>query len=115
MFIITKFWIHEAADIEKALRQSLERLQLDYVDMYMIHWPINVTNEQKPDGSFGMEYKRLNIPIYKQWAEMERIVELKLTKSIGVSNFNVQSLNDLLTYVKILPVANEVELHPLCT
>lgn len=52
--------------------------------------------------------------MYKIWAQMESLVEKGLVKSIGVSNFNVQLLWDMLSYAKIPPAVNEVELHPLC-
>ena len=58
-------------------------------------------------------YERINIPMYKIWEQMEALVEKGLTKSIGVSNFNVQMVWDMLSYAKIKPVVNEVELHPL--
>ena len=51
--------------------------------------------------------------MYKIWAQMETLVEKGLVKSIGVSNFNVQMIWDMLSYAKIKPVVNEVELHPL--
>lgn len=81
----------------------------------MIHWPLAITKNQNPDGTFHMEYQKLKIPVHKQWEEMEKLVEKGLTKGIGVSNFNVQLLNDLLSYAKIPPATNEIELHPLCT
>jgi len=52
--------------------------------------------------------------MYKIWAQMEALVDKGLVKSIGVSNFNVQSLWDMLSYARIKPACNEVELHPLC-
>lgn len=52
--------------------------------------------------------------MYKIWAQMEALVDKGLVKSIGVSNFNVQLLWDMLSYARIKPACNEVELHPLC-
>ena len=60
-----------------------------------------------------MTYKKINLPMHKIWAQMEALVDKGLVKSIGVSNFNVQLLWDLLSYARIKPVVNEVELHPL--
>ena len=54
------------------------------------------------------------MPMYKVWEQMESLVDKGLVKSIGVSNFNVQSLWDMLSYARIPPAVNEVELHPLC-
>ena len=65
------------------------------------------------DGNDGPEKsKPLMLPMHKIWEQMERLVDLGLTKSIGVSNFNVQLLWDMLCYCRIKPVVNEVELHP---
>lgn len=58
-------------------------------------------------------YERINIPMHKIWEQMETLVEKGLTKSIGVSNFGVQMIWDMLSYAKIKPVVNEIELHPL--
>ena len=57
----------------------------------------------------------MNIPIHKVWPEMESLLEKGYTKNIGVSNFSVQSLWDLLSYCKVKPVVNQIELHPLNT
>ena len=54
-----------------------------------------------------------NVPIHKAWPQMEALVEKGLVRSIGVSNFNVQMLWDMLTYARIPPAVNQVEIHPL--
>ena len=77
--------------------------------MYLVHWPIAV--KDVGDGKF----ERIKIPMYKIWAQMEALVDKGLVKSIGVSNFNVQLIWDMLSYARIPPAVNEVELHPLCT
>ena len=76
MFITTKLQDKHYEDPEKALRDSLARLELDYVDMYLIHWPNN----------FFADYK---VPMHVLWAQMESLVEKGLTRGIGVSNFNL--------------------------
>ena len=112
LFIITKVWIDDMEHIEKACRTSLEKLGLQYVDLYLLHWPIAVrTLEPAEDGT--ARYEKIKIPIHKMWEQMEAIVDLGLAKSIGVSNFNVQTLWDLLSYARIPPAVNEVEIHPL--
>ena len=99
VFVLTKLDQHEQNDVEKYLRESLARLQLDYVDCYLVHWP------------FGY-FAPTPIPLYKLWKNMEDMVDKGLTASIGVSNFNAQLLWDMLTYARIKPVVNQVELHP---
>ena len=95
LFIITKIWHTEYGNPEEALRRSLSKLKLDYVDCYLIHWPNNLASESKK-------------PFHILWAELEQLVEKGLTKSLGVSNFNVQLLSDLLCYAKIKPVCNQI-------
>ena len=63
------------------------------MDLYLIHWPVNGLGEFK-------------IPLFKLWKQMEDLVKKNLTRSIGVSNFNIQLLADLLTYAEIKPVVN---------
>jgi diketogulonate reductase-like aldo/keto reductase len=99
IFLTTKLWHTEYGDVEGSLRKSLARLKLDYVDQFLIHWPNGYMAEPKK-------------PIHKIWPEMEALVEKGLVKSIGISNFNVQMVWDLLCYCKITPAVNQVELNP---
>jgi diketogulonate reductase-like aldo/keto reductase len=106
LYIVTKLWQDDHKDPVNALKESLKRLNLSYVDLYLIHWPLP---------NFDENTKKLEkkIPLHIVWEGMEKCVELGLTKSIGVSNFNAQLLLDLCSYAKILPVINQVEIHPL--
>jgi diketogulonate reductase-like aldo/keto reductase len=101
LFVGTKLWQDDYADPEAALRLSLKKLRLDYVDLYMIHWPHNGVGPVK-------------VPMHKLWPMMESLVAKGLTKSIGVSNFNIQLLADMLTYCKIRPAVNQIQLYPEC-
>lgn len=92
--------------MEGALRASLKKLKLDYVDLYLLHWMAPKTDWDIE----GIPFK--NTPTHKVWAELERLVDLGLIKSIGVSNCTVPMLMDLLSYAKHRPVTNQVELHP---
>eukprot|EP00343_Euplotes_focardii_P004048 CAMPEP_0205812034 /NCGR_PEP_ID=MMETSP0205-20121125/16364_1 /ASSEMBLY_ACC=CAM_ASM_000278 /TAXON_ID=36767 /ORGANISM="Euplotes focardii, Strain TN1" /LENGTH=204 /DNA_ID=CAMNT_0053092061 /DNA_START=232 /DNA_END=843 /DNA_ORIENTATION=+ len=95
-------------DVEGALSEAVEKMGLEYIDVYMIHFPVAF---EKIDGNV----QQVKIPIHKVWEQMEQMVEKGLTKHIGVSNFNVQSLLDMFTYAKIMPECNEIELHPYLT
>ena len=103
IFLTTKIWNDEKDDVEKSLRAALGRLQMDYVDLYLIHWPM---------GYYDSSENLILKPLYKTWREMEDCVKKGLCRSIGVSNFNVQLLLDLWSYAEIKPSVNEFELHP---
>ena len=75
LFITTKLWHSDFANVGEALKTSLKNLQLDYVDMYLIHWPLGFYCEPK-------------MPVHKVWPQMEDMVDKGLTRGIGVSNFN---------------------------
>lgn len=93
MFVTTKMWHTEYENPEQALRQSLQKLRLEYVDLYLVHWPANGFSTPK-------------VPMHVLWPKMEQLVQLGLTRAIGVSNFNTQLLADMLTYCQIKPAVN---------
>ncbi|MFP4364839.1 MAG: aldo/keto reductase, partial [Spirochaetia bacterium] len=95
IFITTKVWNSEQGRYEtkKALEDSLTRLNMDYVDLYLIHWPV--------DGKY-----------LETWEEMIALHEDGLARAIGVSNFHEHHLNDILEKGLKKPVINQVELHP---
>nr|WP_263323541.1 aldo/keto reductase [Neobacillus sp. Marseille-Q6967] len=94
IFITTKLWIQDTGyeRTKKAFAKSLERLQVDYLDLYLIHQP------------FG--------DVYGAWRAMEELYREGKIKAIGVSNFQMDRLVDLMTHNEILPAVNQVETHP---
>ncbi|XP_068153055.1 aldo-keto reductase family 1 member B1-like [Drosophila tropicalis] len=117
IFITTKLWctFHEPERVEHACRKSLENFGLDYIDLYLIHFPYSYVyrgdDETIPLNDKG-EVELTDVDYLDTWRAMEKLVELGLTKNIGVSNFNSQQLARLLANCKIKPIHNQVECHP---
>lgn len=103
LFITTKLWndSHGYEEAKVALKASLERLQLDYLDLYLIHWP-------NPLG-LRDRWKEANAAT---WKAMEEMVEEGLIRTIGVSNFLVHHLEALLETAQIIPAVNQIRLAP---
>ena len=106
LFIITKCWVNEKIDPETALKNSLKMLQLDYVDLYLDHWPCGKYYGDDEKNKFEF------VSIKDLWTKMEILVEKGLTKYIGVSNYNVQNILLILSICKIKSAVNEVEFNP---
>jgi aldehyde reductase len=104
IFVTTKLWnsFHRPEQVEPAIRDSLKKLGLDYVDLYLIHFPV----------AWSETEDEVNVTLKDTWLAMENLVKLGLTRSIGVSNYSVQQLEELLGYATILPVTNQSEAHP---
>ena len=87
-------------------------LRLDYLDLYLMHWPValkpGVAFPESADDFISLE----EIPITATWQEMEKCAQSGLTRHIGVSNFSIKKLKDLLSKCTIRPEANQIELHP---
>ncbi|MBW8872403.1 MAG: aldo/keto reductase [Leifsonia sp.] len=95
LFVTTKLWNDRHTDGEAAFEESLEKLGLDYVDLYLIHWP-------KPQQDTFVQ----------AWKSLEKIYASGRAKAIGVSNFLVPHLQKLLAETDIVPAVNQIELHP---
>nr|WP_295284205.1 aldo/keto reductase [uncultured Blautia sp.] len=97
LFVTTKIWnnAQRLGDVSGAFQRSLDRLGLDYIDLYLIHWPV--------PGCY------LNT-----WQEMEGILESGRARAIGVSNFEIRHLEELRKVSGIVPAVNQIECHPLC-
>lgn len=112
LFITTKLWntCHRPDLVIPACKGSLERLQLDYIDLYLVHWPFAYKEDQEDlfpaDAEGKIQYS--DVDYLDTWKEMEKCVELGFTNSIGVSNFNSEQIERLLSAAKIKPVMNQV-------
>ncbi|KAG5683452.1 hypothetical protein PVAND_012731 [Polypedilum vanderplanki] len=115
LFIVSKLWscFHEAKEVKPALEHSLKQLNLDYLDLYLIHWPIcyQKSNELCPTNEAG-EILYGNTDILDTYRAMEELVDAGLTKSIGISNFNIKQVEHITKNARIQPVTNQVECHP---
>jgi len=118
LIIITKLWntYHAPEDVRKGVLLSLERLQLDYIDLYLMHWPMAMQKGddifvKKEDGSLFF----VDVHPTETYKAMEKLVEEGLVKHIGVSNFNNEQLQHILDNATIKPAVNQVEVHPYFT
>ena len=96
LFITTKLWIQDTGyeSTKKAFEKSLKRLQLEYLDLYLIHQP------------YG--------DIYGSWRAMEELYREGRMRAIGVSNFQPDRVMDLILHNKVVPAVNQIETHPFC-
>lgn len=118
IFITTKVFPVYHSRVEESLKLSLEKLGLDYVDLLLIHWPVGLNPNgnhplipTKPDGSRDIDP---DFSVIKTWRQFEKVYkETNKIKSIGVSNFSVPYLEDLLKEAEVVPAVNQIESHPL--
>jgi 2,5-diketo-D-gluconate reductase A len=94
LFITTKLWVQDAGyeNTKKAFERSLRKLQLDYLDLYLIHQPYS--------------------DVHGSWRAMEELYQEGRTRAIGVSNFHPDRVMDLISFNKIVPAVNQIETHP---
>lgn len=115
VFITSKLWndSHAEGQVIPALQESLKKLKLNYLDLYLIHWPVafrhGIDFPKKPEDYLTPD----EAPIIETWKQMEKAKKDGMAKHIGVSNFSEKKLKDLISKATIKPEMNQVELHPL--
>lgn len=116
VFVMTKVWATYNSRVSVGLEKSLKSLGLDYVDLFLVHWPLLLNPEgnddrfpKKADGSRdviqGWDHR-------EAWKQMEALVETGKVKAIGVCNYSEKYMNELLETAKITPAINQLEVHP---
>jgi len=116
IFVTTKQWCTYASRVEENLDKSLKSLGLDYVDLYLVHWPLAMNpkgNHERfpkhPDGSRDIVKDWSHL---QTWAQMEKLLDTGKVKAIGVCNYSVKFLEELLAHAKVVPAVNQIENHP---
>lgn len=125
LWITSKLWntYHNPRHVRPALERSLADLRLDYLDLYMIHFPIALSyvpfETRYPAGWFfdpDADEPRMNlvrVPLADTWGAMEELVHSGLVRTIGVCNYSIALMRDLLAYSSISPAVLQIERHPL--
>ena len=116
LWITSKLWNdrHAEQDVIPACRKSLADLRLEYLDMYLVHWPFPNFHPPGCDVSSRSAAARpyIHEDFMRTWRKMEALVDLGLARHIGTSNMTVPKLELLLRDARICPAVNEMELHP---
>lgn len=115
LFITTKLWnnSHKPEDVEPALDTSLKVLAMDYVDLFLMHWP----SAFKPGSNLFPKDKdgrteTSDISYVDTWKAMEKLLKTGKTKAIGLSNFSKSELEHLIKESSVVPAAHQIECHP---
>jgi len=114
LWITSKVWNDKHKEVVESCKQSLTDLQLDYLDLYLVHWPFPNYHAPKCDGdSRNPDSVPYNHESYmKTWAQMESLVDAGLVRNIGTSNVTIPKMKLILRDARIKPVLNEMEIHP---
>ncbi|GBB89242.1 hypothetical protein RclHR1_15920004 [Rhizophagus clarus] len=124
IFVTSKLWNtnHHPKHVRQAFERTLKDLQLDYLDLYLIHFPIAlkyVDPDARKAGEWSDPHEKEivteDVPIHETWKAMEELVDAGLVKNIGISNFNGGLLMDLLRYARIKPSVLQIEHSPYLT
>ncbi len=114
LFVTSKLWndAHRAADVRPALEKTLADLQFDYLDLYLMHWPVALAPGVFFPQSTGDLLSLEEVPLVETWRAMEACQRAGLARHLGVSNFSARKIEALADEAEIPIAANQVELHP---
>ncbi|KAF3435799.1 hypothetical protein FNV43_RR22891 [Rhamnella rubrinervis] len=117
LFITTKLWNSDHGHVVEACKDSLKKLQLEYLDLYLVHFPVatkhtgvgTTDSALDEDGVLDID---TTVSLETTWHAMEDLISLGLVRSIGISNYDIFLTRDCLAYSKIKPAVNQIETHP---
>ncbi|SJK98824.1 related to GCY1-galactose-induced protein of aldo/keto reductase family [Armillaria ostoyae] len=116
IFITSKLWGTWHSRVEECLDQTLANLGTDYLDLYLMHWPVPLNPKGNhpmfptlPDGKRDVDHSWV---LKDTWAQMEEMVKKGKVRTIGVSNCSKMKLDEILPYATIIPAVNQLEIHP---
>lgn len=117
LFITTKLWNSDHGHVVEACKDSLKKLQLDYLDLYLVHFPVATkhtgvgatASALDEDGVLEID---TTVSLETTWHAMEELVSMGLVRSIGISNYDIFLTRDCLVYSKVKPAVNQIETHP---
>jgi len=112
VWVTSKLWntSHRPDLVRVACEQTLHDLDMDYLDMYLMHWPVDQIPEEGP--KVGGDPTATETPVWETYDAMQELVTEGLTRAIGVSNFNVRELEELIKDTDLIPTINQIEMHP---
>ncbi|KAF2016319.1 Aldo/keto reductase [Aaosphaeria arxii CBS 175.79] len=119
LFICTKVWqhLHEPDEVKWSFQSSLDKLKMDYIDLFLVHWPIAAVSDDNhmpkigEDGKYIIK-KDLTENPEPTWRAMEEIYRSGKARAIGVSNWTVAGLKQLFSFAEVKPAVNQIEIHP---
>ncbi|KAH9322202.1 hypothetical protein KI387_016841, partial [Taxus chinensis] len=117
IFITTKLWNSDHGHVLEACKDSLKNLQLEYLDLYLVHFPVATrhtgvgTTDSALDEDSVLDIDT-TVSLETTWHAMEDLVSAGLVRSIGISNYDIFLTRDCLSYSKIKPAVNQIETHP---
>jgi len=114
LFIVTKLWnsSHHPEAVEAELDLSLKQLDQEYIDLYLMHWPVAFPKLKDQEGPSIKGEIDFSVAAADTWVAMNKLLKTGKVKNVGVSNFTVEHLKQLISVTGIKPAVNQVELHP---
>ncbi|KAK4401436.1 NADP-dependent D-sorbitol-6-phosphate dehydrogenase [Sesamum angolense] len=117
LFITTKLWNSDHGHVVEACKDSLKKLHLGYLDLYLVHFPVatrhtGVGTTASAFGEDGVLDIDTTVSLETTWHAMEDLISMGLVRSIGISNYDIFLTRDCLAYAKVKPAVNQIEAHP---